>query len=155
MASKVRIALDAMGGDHGPSVAIPGAALSLQRHPDLAFELHGDEAVIRPLLVRHEALAPAATVHHTDIAIKMDDKPSQALRYGRWKSSMWRAIEAVKKAPTLWSKNGRRAAIRVTAVPTPPAPTSSTRMAELFLPWRVPACRKETPGGCARSMVLA
>jgi glycerol-3-phosphate acyltransferase PlsX len=27
----------------------------------------------------------------------MDDKPSQALRYGRWKSSMWRAIDAVKK----------------------------------------------------------
>jgi glycerol-3-phosphate acyltransferase PlsX len=26
----------------------------------------------------------------------MDDKPSQALRTGRWRSSMWRAIEAVK-----------------------------------------------------------
>jgi glycerol-3-phosphate acyltransferase PlsX len=26
----------------------------------------------------------------------MDDKPSQALRHGRYKSSMWRAIEAVK-----------------------------------------------------------
>ena len=26
----------------------------------------------------------------------MDDKPSQALRHGRWKSSMWKAIEAVK-----------------------------------------------------------
>ena len=35
---------------------------------------------------------------HTDVAIKMDDKPSQALRYGRWKSSMWLALEAVKKA---------------------------------------------------------
>jgi len=27
----------------------------------------------------------------------MDDKPSQALRNGRWKSSMWLAIDAVKK----------------------------------------------------------
>ena len=26
----------------------------------------------------------------------MDDKPSQALRQGRWKSSMWKAVEAVK-----------------------------------------------------------
>ena len=34
---------------------------------------------------------------HTDVAIRMDDKPSQALRYGRWKSSMWLAIDAVKK----------------------------------------------------------
>jgi glycerol-3-phosphate acyltransferase PlsX len=31
------------------------------------------------------------------VAIKMGDKPSQALRYGRWKSSMWLAIDAVKK----------------------------------------------------------
>jgi glycerol-3-phosphate acyltransferase PlsX len=34
---------------------------------------------------------------HTEVAIKMEDKPSQALRYGRWKSSMWLAIDAVKK----------------------------------------------------------
>jgi glycerol-3-phosphate acyltransferase PlsX len=27
----------------------------------------------------------------------MEDKPSQALRYGRWKSSMWLSIDAVKK----------------------------------------------------------
>jgi glycerol-3-phosphate acyltransferase PlsX len=29
--------------------------------------------------------------------VRMEDKPSQALRYGRWKSSMWLAIDAVKK----------------------------------------------------------
>ena len=33
---------------------------------------------------------------HCEIAVRMDDKPSQALRHGRWKSSMWKAIEAVK-----------------------------------------------------------
>ena len=97
MPAKIRIALDAMGGDHGPSVVIPGAALSLLRHPDLAFSFHGDEALIRPLLASRPALAAVSSVHHTDVAIRMDDKPSQALRYGRWKSSMWRAIEAVKK----------------------------------------------------------
>jgi phosphate acyltransferase len=97
MASKVRIALDAMGGDHGPSVVIPGADRSLERHPDLHFELYGDEKLIRPLLARYPALASAASVHHTEVAIRMDDKPSQALRNGRWKSSMWLAIEAVKK----------------------------------------------------------
>ena len=42
-------------------------------------------------------LQASSRVVHTDIAIKMDDKPSQALRYGRWKSSMWLAIDAVKK----------------------------------------------------------
>jgi glycerol-3-phosphate acyltransferase PlsX len=34
---------------------------------------------------------------HTEVSIRMDDKPSQALRHGRGKSSMWLAIDAVKK----------------------------------------------------------
>src|SRR6185295_16117096 len=34
---------------------------------------------------------------HTEVVVRMDDKPSQALRRGRWKSSMWLAIDAVKK----------------------------------------------------------
>jgi glycerol-3-phosphate acyltransferase PlsX len=97
MTNTVRIALDAMGGDHGPQVVIPGAALSLERHPDSAFIIHGDERLCRPLLDRHPRLAAVTTLHHTDVAVRMDDKPSQALRQGRRTSSMWRAIEAVKK----------------------------------------------------------
>ena len=97
MPQKVRIALDAMGGDHGPSVVIPGADLSLTRHPDTEFVLVGDQAKINPLLESYPKLKARSRVVHTDIAIKMEDKPSQALRYGRWKSSMWLALEAVKK----------------------------------------------------------
>ena len=97
MPAQIRIALDAMGGDHGPSVVIPGAEISLLRHPDIVFSFHGDEAQIRPLLETRPALKAVSSVHHTDVAIRMDDKPSQALRYGRWKSSMWLAIEAIKK----------------------------------------------------------
>src|SRR5947209_17571883 len=97
MPRKVRIALDAMGGDHGVAMVIPGAELSLSRHPDIEFLLFGDRAVIDPLLGARPLLQKAARVIHTDVAIKMDDKPSQALRKGRWKSSMWLAIDAVKK----------------------------------------------------------
>src|ERR1700730_5990558 len=97
MPQKVRIALDAMGGDHGPSVVVPGAEVSLTRHPDIEFVLFGDQTVIGPLLDAHPALKPAARVVHTEVAVKMDAKPSQALRTGRWKSSMWLAIDAVKK----------------------------------------------------------
>ncbi len=97
MADKVRIALDAMGGDHGPSVVLPGADISLSRHPDSEFILVGDRAVMDPLLAKLPQLAAAATIVHTDVAIRMDDKPSQALKHGRWKSSMWLALDAVKK----------------------------------------------------------
>ncbi|MBI4274495.1 MAG: phosphate acyltransferase PlsX [Rhizobiales bacterium] len=97
MPQKVRIALDAMGGDHGASVVVPGAEISLVRHPDSEFILFGDTAIVQPLLDRYPRLQGAVRLVHTDIAIKMEDKPSQALRYGRWKSSMWLALEAVKK----------------------------------------------------------
>jgi glycerol-3-phosphate acyltransferase PlsX len=97
MPQKVRIALDAMGGDQGAAVVVPGAELSLSRHSDMEFLLFGDRAVIEPLLAVRPRLRQAARVVHTDVAIKMEDKPSQALRKGRWKSSMWLAIDAVKK----------------------------------------------------------
>ena len=97
MSKTIRIALDAMGGDHGPSVVVPGADLALARHPDATFVLVGDRAKIEPLLEAHPRLKASARLVHTDVAVRMDDKPSQALRNGRWKSSMWLAIDAVKK----------------------------------------------------------
>jgi glycerol-3-phosphate acyltransferase PlsX len=96
MSQKVRIALDAMGGDHGPSVVVPGADLALARHSDCEFLLFGDKAKIEPLLGSHPRLRDAARLLHTDVAVRMDDKPSQSLRSGR-KSSMWLAIDAVKR----------------------------------------------------------
>ncbi|MDP2408692.1 MAG: phosphate acyltransferase PlsX [Pseudolabrys sp.] len=97
MPDRVRIALDAMGGDHGALVILPGADLSLTRHPNTEFLLFGDRAVVEPLLDGLPRLKAKSTFVHTDVSIRMDDKPSQALRYGRWKSSMWLAIDAVKK----------------------------------------------------------
>lgn len=97
MPSKVRIALDAMGGDVGAAVVIPGAAISLGRHREIEFLLVGDRAKIEPELEKHPALKAASRIIHTDVAVSMEDKPSQALRRGRKTSSMWLAIDAVKK----------------------------------------------------------
>jgi len=96
MPEPVRISLDAMGGDHGPSVVVPGAALALERHPGTRFLFFGDRAQIEPLLAKHPQLQASSEVRHTDVTVRMDDKPSQALRAGRWKSSMWLAIQAVR-----------------------------------------------------------
>ena len=86
-----------MGGDIGPSVVIPGAEIARVRHPEVRFLIFGDEAQIQPELEKEPRLADVSTVVHTDVAISMDDKPSQALRRGRKTSSMWLAIDAVKK----------------------------------------------------------
>src|SRR6201986_2370231 len=97
MPQKVRIALDAMGGDIGASVVIPGAAISLSRHPDSEFLLFGDRALIEAELVRHPAMKAVSRVIHTDVAVSMHDKPSQALRRGRKNSSMWLPLQGGKK----------------------------------------------------------
>jgi glycerol-3-phosphate acyltransferase PlsX len=86
-----------MGGDVGASVVVPGAASFLSRHPDAEFLLVGKRDLIDEQLARHPALKAASHVIHTDVAVSMEDKPSQALRRGRRTSSMWLAIDAVKK----------------------------------------------------------
>jgi glycerol-3-phosphate acyltransferase PlsX len=67
------------------------------RHPDIEYVLFGDQAIVEPLLEKYPRLKAKSKFIHTEVSIRMDDKPSQALRYGRWKSSMWLAIDAVKK----------------------------------------------------------
>lgn len=97
MVDPVRIAIDGMGGDHGPEMIVPGAARAAEGRPDIEFIFFGDRVSIERELNRFPGLAAVSTLHHTDVAVRMDDKPSQALRTGRRTSSMWLAIEAVKK----------------------------------------------------------
>ena len=85
-----------MGGDSGPEVVIPGAALCAIRHPELRFLLVGDQSRIAPLLERHPKLKQRSEIRHTEVFVTMDAKPSQALRQGRGKSSMWITIDAVR-----------------------------------------------------------
>src|SRR5690606_32919281 len=88
--------IDAMGGDHGPEVVIPGLDKVAERRPDVRFVIFGRDELVRPLLAKFPRVAGVSEFTHCEIAVRMDDKPSQALRQGRWKSSMWKSIEAVK-----------------------------------------------------------
>ena len=85
-----------MGGDHGPGVVVPALMAVAVRRPDIRFIIYGREEAVRPELAKLPKLAEKSEFVHCEVAVKMDDKPSQALRHGRWKSSMWKAIEAVK-----------------------------------------------------------
>jgi len=55
MPDKVRIALDAMGGDHGAAVTLPGADISLTRHPDIVAAFNKEFPFIRVLSVAGRA----------------------------------------------------------------------------------------------------
>jgi glycerol-3-phosphate acyltransferase PlsX len=88
------IALDAMGGDHAPDMAVAGADIARERHPDIRYLVFGDAARVEPLIARRPALKAIVELVHTADAVAADAKPSIALRAGR-KSSMRLAIDAV------------------------------------------------------------
>jgi glycerol-3-phosphate acyltransferase PlsX len=96
MTDNIVIALDAMGGDQGPAMVLPGAERAAARHPKAKFLLFGDSGILTAQLNAIPALKAKAEIRHAEVAVAMDDKPSQALRRGRGKSSMWLAIEAVR-----------------------------------------------------------
>jgi glycerol-3-phosphate acyltransferase PlsX len=96
MTEHIVIALDAMGGDLGPAMVLPGAARAAERHPGANFLLFGDSRALETELAKLPKLKARAEIRHAEVAVSMDDKPSQALRRGRGKSSMWLAVEALR-----------------------------------------------------------
>lgn len=97
MTSPITLSLDAMGGDHGPTVVIPGLADYLERSGDrsVRFLLHGDAAALEAELKRHPAVAAVAEIRQADKVIAMDEKPAQAMRRGKG-SSLWNAVESLR-----------------------------------------------------------
>lgn len=96
MTSDLTVSIDAMGGDAGPGVVVAALGRSIIRHPKVRFLLHGDEAQLRPLFAKRAKLLARVEIRHTAERVRMEEKPSQALRRGR-NTSMWRAIESVAK----------------------------------------------------------
>jgi glycerol-3-phosphate acyltransferase PlsX len=96
VSASLAISLDAMGGDNAPEMVIRGADIARQRFPEVHFLFFGDEPRIAPMIDKLPALKAVSTIRHAETEVKMDDKPSQALRAGRG-SSMRLAIDAVQK----------------------------------------------------------
>lgn len=94
MSQRIKIALDAMGGDQAPRIVLKGAERALQRFPGVQFLLFGAEEKVEPLLAKLPKLKAAATLRHTDEMVTNETKPSVALRTGR-RSSMRLALDAV------------------------------------------------------------
>jgi len=93
---EITVAIDCMGGDHGPHVTVP-AALEMQRgHGDVAIILVGQrEALEAELAKRGAAAGPRLRLQHASEVVSMDEPPAQALRYKK-DSSMRVAVNLVK-----------------------------------------------------------
>ena len=92
----VTVAIDAMGGDHGPSVTVTAALRCLARDPDLAVVLVGIEEQIASELKRHRAaVGERLRIRHATEVVGMDESPALAMR-NKKDSSMRVAIDLVK-----------------------------------------------------------
>lgn len=89
----VTVAIDCMGGDHGPKVTVPAALLFAQRHEDVRVVLVGLEESIRPYLA--QAANERVSVCHASEIVAMDESPALAIR-NKKNSSMRVAIDLVK-----------------------------------------------------------
>ncbi|MCC7039259.1 MAG: phosphate acyltransferase PlsX [Burkholderiales bacterium] len=92
----VTVAVDAMGGDHGPSVTVAAALAFLDAQPDARVILVGIEPALNEVLGR--ARSPARerlTVHACTEVVAMDEPPADALRKKK-DSSMRVAVNLVK-----------------------------------------------------------
>jgi glycerol-3-phosphate acyltransferase PlsX len=90
------ISVDAMSGDGGPDPVIGGMAIAAAENPDLRFIVHGDAAVLTPLLRKRAGLRDRVEIRHAEGVVAMDAKPSKVVRQARG-TSMLSAVEAVAK----------------------------------------------------------
>ncbi|MCB1959577.1 MAG: phosphate acyltransferase PlsX [Rhodocyclaceae bacterium] len=92
----ITIAVDAMGGDHGPSVTVPAACAFLARDGAAQVVLVGDPERIEPLLASADAgIRARVRVQLASQVVGMDEPPATALRMKK-DSSMRVAINLVK-----------------------------------------------------------
>jgi len=91
----MRIAVDAMGGDHGVSPAVEGAWQAVKEF-GIEVVLVGDEQQIKKHLERVGASDPRLTVCHASQTVGMHESPSKIARKKR-DSSIWIATELVKR----------------------------------------------------------
>lgn len=92
----ITVAIDAMGGDHGPHVTVPAALQVLKRDNEINIVLVGLADVIEAELRAHGAqVGPRLRIHHAGEVVAMDEPPQSALR-NKKDSSMRVAINLVK-----------------------------------------------------------
>ena len=93
---EITVAIDAMGGDHGPHVTVPAALQALKQHNEINIVLVGLADAIEAELRAHKAtVGPRLRIHHASEVVAMDESPQSALR-NKKDSSMRVAIDLVK-----------------------------------------------------------
>jgi len=93
----MRVAVDAMGGDHAPQEIVLGSLQALERNPEMRVALVGDEEKVRPVLEREggAGLGRVSALHASEV-IEMGESPVEALRR-KTDTSIQRCIESLRE----------------------------------------------------------
>ena len=95
MSVKIKIAVDAMGGDGSPKKVIDGIIHNHQSNKNNFYKIFGDKNKISPL-IENKINKEFYEIFHTENAIKSTDSPLEGAKRGK-DTSMWLAIQSVKE----------------------------------------------------------
>ncbi|MUV40001.1 Glycerol-3-phosphate 1-O-acyltransferase [Lentibacillus sp. JNUCC-1] len=90
----MKLAIDAMGGDHAPEQIVLGALDAVSDHEQLHITLIGDETKIKPLVPESTS---RIDIIHTDEVITAEDEPVRAVRRKKQASMVLMANEVKEK----------------------------------------------------------
>jgi glycerol-3-phosphate acyltransferase PlsX len=92
----ITLAVDAMGGDHGPKVTIPASINALSKYDQLHIILVGDKELIQKELQKNKYTNSRLSIQHASEVVEMDESPQSALK-NKKDSSMRVAINLIKE----------------------------------------------------------
>jgi len=92
----ITLAVDAMGGDHGPKITVPASINALTRYDQLHIILVGDKELIEKELQKNKYTNTRLSIQHTSEVVEMDESPQSALK-NKKDSSMRVAINLIKE----------------------------------------------------------
>ena len=96
MSNKIKIAIDAMGGESSPKKIIEGINISLKTNKENFFYLFGQEDVLKKEFYNNKLLQNHCEIINTNDIILDNESPLAAAKRGK-ESSMWKSIESLKK----------------------------------------------------------
>lgn len=94
--AKIRVAVDAMGGDHAPEAPVQGAVQALEENPDIQVILFGREEEIKSELAKYNYRGEDLSVVNCTEVIEMSEPPVAAIDQKK-DSSIVRGMRAVRK----------------------------------------------------------
>ena len=96
MPEKIKIAVDAMGGEKSPRKIIEGIKISLETNKENFFYIYGQNELLKREISKNSMLQQYCEVIHTKDIIFDNESPLAAAKRGK-ESSMWKTIESLKE----------------------------------------------------------